>query len=99
MGPAPVSAGHAAQGSCPVVGVLRSVNTIPDNLEIISPAGGVPYSGKERSDVHDVVVIKRSDSIYSDDMETMSHSAAPSHVIGRVLIGLIISSVLIAIYF
>merc|ERR1711862_287177 len=75
-GPAPVSAAHAAQGSCPgvgivelkdggtsgaLVGVLRSVNTISDNLEIVSPAGGVPYSGTERSDVHDVVVIKLSD--------------------------------------
>jgi hypothetical protein len=115
-GPAPVSAGHSAQGSCPgvgivelkdggtsgaLVGVFRSVNTIPDNLEIISPAGGVPYSGKERSDVHDVVVIKKSDSngiSYSGDMESISHSAAPSYVIGRVLIGLIISSALIAIY-
>jgi len=72
-GPAPVSAGHAAQGSCPgvgivelldggasgkLVGVLRSINTVPDNLPLpITPPGGAPYSGSERSDVHDAVVV------------------------------------------
>lgn len=72
-GPAPVSASHAAQGSCPgvgiielkeggasgaLIGVLRTENKISDTLESISPPGGFSYSGKERSDIHDVVVIK-----------------------------------------
>jgi hypothetical protein len=77
-GPAPVSAGHAAQGSCPgvgivelkdggasgaLVGVLRSTNTVPDNLGEISPAGGAPYTGEERSDIHDVVVVFGDDGL------------------------------------
>ncbi|CAB9515623.1 expressed unknown protein [Seminavis robusta] len=71
-GPAPVSAGHAAQGSCPgvgvvelleggksgkMVGVLRSTNSVPDDVGEIAPTGGAVYPGDERSDVHDAVVI------------------------------------------
>lgn len=67
-GPAPVSATHSAQGSCPgvggasgaLVGVLRLVNDQIDTLDVISPAGGIPYAGKECSYIHDVVVIKKA---------------------------------------
>jgi len=71
-GPSPVSAGHAAQGSCPglgivelldggktgkLVAVMRSINTIADAIGVVSPPGGSTYSGAERSDVHDTVVV------------------------------------------
>merc|ERR1712174_42764 len=114
-GPAPVSAGHSAQGSCPgvgiinlreggtsgaLVGVLRSVNEISDTLETISPSGGVPYSGKERSDIHDVVVIKtRNTKLDTNPSSAVSpKSSAVSHsAIGAVLILLINFYTLMAI--
>ena len=82
-GPAPVSAGHAAQGSCPgvgvvelkeggasgaLVGVLRSVNTVTDNAGVISPTGGATYDGAERSDIHDTVVIFKEMGTAEDEV-------------------------------
>ncbi len=70
-GPKPVSVSHAAQGSCPgagiveitedgragkLVGILRTTNTV-DNVDVGSIAGGIDYSGADRSDVHGVIVI------------------------------------------
>ena len=64
-GPMPVSVSHAAQGSCPGVGIieildngksgrlvtiLRSTNSI-DTAKVKSP-GGHDYKGKEHSDIH-----------------------------------------------
>lgn len=64
-GPAPVTANHAAQGSCPGVGiikleqggksgrlhaVIRTTNTI--DTAPSAPPGGYAYVGRERSDVH-----------------------------------------------
>ena len=64
-GPMPVSVSHAAQGSCPGVGIieildngksgrlvtiLRSTNTI-DTAKVKSP-GGHDYTGTEHSDIH-----------------------------------------------
>ena len=64
-GPAPVTANHAAQGSCPGVGVIklekggksgrlygviRTTNTV--DTAPSSPPGGYAYTGRERSDVH-----------------------------------------------
>eukprot|EP00579_Thalassiosira_antarctica_P011372 CAMPEP_0201918768 /NCGR_PEP_ID=MMETSP0903-20130614/7835_1 /ASSEMBLY_ACC=CAM_ASM_000552 /TAXON_ID=420261 /ORGANISM="Thalassiosira antarctica, Strain CCMP982" /LENGTH=600 /DNA_ID=CAMNT_0048455141 /DNA_START=62 /DNA_END=1864 /DNA_ORIENTATION=+ len=72
-GPKPVSVGHAAQGSCPGVGiveltedgkagklvdVLRSSNTI-DKVKVGSIAGGHNYMGAERSDIHGVIVVEK----------------------------------------
>lgn len=72
-GPKPVSVSHAAQGSCPGVGivelskdgmsgrlvdVLRATNTV-DNVPVGTIAGGHDYEGDERSDVHGAVVISR----------------------------------------
>lgn len=72
-GPKPVSVGHAAQGSCPGVGivrltnggkagrlidVLRTTNTI-DTIGVGSIDGGHNYTGAERSDIHDVTVIRK----------------------------------------
>ena len=69
-GPNPVSVGHAAQGSCPGVGivefldggasgrlvtVLRTSNSV-DTTDAASP-GGYAYSGAEHSDVHGVIVV------------------------------------------
>ena len=71
-GPVPVSVTHAAQGSCPgvgiiellddgasgrLVGVLRSTNTI-DNSPVSAP-GGQAYTGAEHSDVHGVAIRKK----------------------------------------
>lgn len=71
-GPRPVSVGHAAQGSCPgvgvielsddgangrLVGVLRSTNTL-DNSGAGAP-GGYAYTGQEHSDIHGAVVIRK----------------------------------------
>lgn len=71
-GPAPVTVSHSAQGSCPGVGivkitgngktgrlvdVLRTTNTITDNVASIDPDGGVSYAGNERSDVHGAIVV------------------------------------------
>ena len=71
-GPVPVSVTHAAQGSCPGVGiielqdegasgrlagVLRSTNTI-DNSPVSAP-GGQAYIGTEHSDVHGVAIRKK----------------------------------------
>lgn len=68
-GPAPVTANHAAQGSCPGVGivkleqggksgrlhaVIRTTNTI--DTAPSAPPGGYAYVGRERSDVHFVEV-------------------------------------------
>lgn len=68
-GPVPVSVTHAAQGSCPGVGiiellddgasgrlagVLRTTNTI-DNAPASAP-GGHAYTGSEHSDVHGAAV-------------------------------------------
>lgn len=72
-GPAPVSVGHSAQGSCPGVGivellpnqkfgklvdVLRTTNTV-DDAPLGTIPGGVAYSGAERSDVHGAIVVSR----------------------------------------
>lgn len=68
-GPVPVSVTHAAQGSCPgvgiielldegatgrLVGVLRTTNTV-DTAPASAP-GGYPYAGTEHSDVHGAAV-------------------------------------------
>ncbi|CZF85663.1 hypothetical protein [Grimontia marina] len=71
-GPRPVSVGHSAQGSCPgvgiievlndgesgrLLGVLRSTNTVDNSM---APApGGYPYSGREHSDVHGAIVVRK----------------------------------------
>lgn len=72
-GPAPVSVPHAAQGSCPGVGivrlteggklgklvdVLRTTNHI-DTHTVGNIPGGHPYSGAERSDVHGAIVVTK----------------------------------------
>ena len=69
-GPAPITANHAAQGSCPGVGVvrleqggksgklitvLRATNTI-DTAPAGAPPGGHAYTGAERADMHFVDV-------------------------------------------
>ncbi len=69
-GPAPVSVTHAAQGSCPGIGVIRldehgksgtlvkvirTFNTI-DTAPADAP-GGYTYTGTERSDPHGVTVV------------------------------------------
>ncbi|MBX2865943.1 MAG: hypothetical protein KTR27_20525 [Leptolyngbyaceae cyanobacterium MAG.088] len=71
-GPVPVSVTHAAQGSCPGVGiiellddgasgrlagVLRSTNTV-DNSPASAP-GGQAYTGAEHSDVHGAAIRKK----------------------------------------
>jgi len=71
-GPIPVSVTHAAQGSCPGVGiievldggasgrlagVLRTTNTI--DTAAVSAPGGHAYSGTEHSDVHGAAVRKK----------------------------------------
>lgn len=76
-GPAPVSVPHAAQGSCPGIGivkisnqgksgrmvaVIRTNNYISDNTSTLSFTGGVPYIGKERSDIHGVFVVSKATS-------------------------------------
>ena len=73
-GPKPVSVTHAAQGSCPgvgivkiteggrsgkLVGVLRATNTI-DNVPIGTIPGGFDYTGAERSDVHQALTIDKN---------------------------------------
>lgn len=72
-GPKPVSVSHAAQGSCPGVGivqltrggkagklvdVLRTTNTI-DTVPVGTINGGHDYAGAERSDIHGVIVVKK----------------------------------------
>ncbi|MBR9911116.1 MAG: hypothetical protein GYB33_12280 [Gammaproteobacteria bacterium] len=69
-GPAPVSVTHAAQGSCPgvgiveltsdgasghLVGVLRTSNSV--DTSTVNAPGGHAYSGAERSDVHGATVV------------------------------------------
>lgn len=69
-GPAPITANHAAQGSCPGVGVvrleeggksgklvavLRATNTT-DTAPAGAPPGGHAYIGQERADMHFVDV-------------------------------------------
>ncbi len=71
-GPVPVSVTHAAQGSCPGVGiiellddgatgrlagVLRTTNTI-DNAPLSAP-GGHEYTGAERSDIHGAAIRRK----------------------------------------
>ncbi|NEQ48460.1 MAG: hypothetical protein F6K00_34995 [Leptolyngbya sp. SIOISBB] len=71
-GPVPVSVTHAAQGSCPGVGiielledgvsgrlagVLRTTNTI-DNTPVAAP-GGHDYIGAEHSDVHGAAIRRK----------------------------------------
>jgi hypothetical protein len=68
-GPIPVSVTHAAQGSCPGVGiievldggasgrlagVLRTTNTV--DTSAASAPGGYAYTGNEHSDVHGAAV-------------------------------------------
>jgi hypothetical protein len=70
-GPKPVSVNHAAQGSCPgigmvevtkngkagkLVGVLRATNTV-DTVPVGTIPGGHDYTGAERSDVHHVAIV------------------------------------------
>ena len=77
-GPAPVSVGHAAQGSCPGVGVielygngkfgklvdvLRTSNTVEDTFTTVPVPGGADYSGAERSDVHGAIVVPKTKNI------------------------------------
>ena len=74
-GPIPVSVTHAAQGSCPgvgiieltnngasgrLVGVLRSTNTV-DTAPVSAP-GGHAYTGKEHSDIHGAAVRRKLNS-------------------------------------
>lgn len=92
-GPAPVSAIHAAQGSCPGVGVvkleqggttgslvavLRSTNTLADMAGSIAPPQGVPYPGMERSDVHDVVVVYATPAAMPTMAPTPTEDDSPS---------------------
>ncbi|WP_201026203.1 hypothetical protein [Mastigocoleus testarum] len=71
-GPVPVSVTHAAQGSCPgvgiiklrkrgasgrLVGVLRTTNTV-DTAPANAP-GGHAYTGKEHSDIHGASVRRK----------------------------------------
>ena len=71
-GPVPVSVTHAAQGSCPgvgiieltrgdesgrLVGVLRTTNTV-DNAPVDAP-GGHAYTGSEHSDIHGASVRRK----------------------------------------
>lgn len=71
-GPRPVSVGHAAQGSCPgvgiveitnggssgkLVGVLRTTNYVDDANP--GAPGGHAYTGGEHSDVHGATVVAR----------------------------------------
>ncbi len=73
-GPKPVSVGHAAQGSCPgvgivelldggasgrLVGVLRTTNIVDTTGAGASVPGGHAYSGAERSDVHAATVVRK----------------------------------------
>ena len=73
-GPKPVSVSHAAQGSCPGVGivelsedgmsgklvdVLRATNTV-DDVPVGTISGGRDYSGLERSDVHGAIVVAKN---------------------------------------
>mmetsp|Transcript_14355 Transcript_14355/g.21571 ORF Transcript_14355/g.21571 Transcript_14355/m.21571 type:complete len:601 (-) Transcript_14355:144-1946(-) len=72
-GPAPVTVAHAAQGSCPgvgiveitengksgrLVGVLRTSNTV-DNAPAGSMVGGHGYIGAERSDPHYAITVPK----------------------------------------
>ena len=72
-GPIPVSVTHAAQGSCPgvgiiqisdtgdsgkLVGVLRTTNTLDTAPQ--SAPGGYAYTGAEHSDVHGVAIRLKS---------------------------------------
>ena len=80
-GPIPVSVTHAAQGSCPGVGiievldggasgrlagVLRTTNTV--DTSPVSAPGGHAYTGNEHSDVHGAaVLIKNLKKVDDDD--------------------------------
>ena len=89
-GPAPASVLHAAQGSCPGVGVikllangkrgklatvLRTSHSTPD----IAPGGGtapggIEYIGAERSDIHGASVRTRVEDMNDDDSDSDSDS-------------------------
>ncbi|KAL9189360.1 hypothetical protein ACHAXT_009035 [Thalassiosira profunda] len=99
-GPAPVSATHSAQGSCPgvgivelkeggksgaLVGVLRSTNLLPDAAGVVSPAGGYAYPGTERSDIHDVVVVAKA----SADAPSTAPPGEPGTSAGSARIGVV----------
>jgi hypothetical protein len=71
-GPAPVTVAHAAQGSCPgvgiveitengksgkLVGVLRTTNTV-DDTGAGTMEGGHAYMGSERSDPHYAITVR-----------------------------------------
>ncbi len=75
-GPKPVSVSHAAQGSCPGVGivelsedgksgklvdVLRTTNAI-DTVPVGTITGGHDYTGSERSDVHGAIVVAKTET-------------------------------------
>lgn len=75
-GPAPVSVNHGAQGSCPGVGIIalaedgqtgRMVEVLrTSNLVDTSPTsapGGDDYTGAERSDIHDVTVVRKGPGV------------------------------------
>ena len=72
-GPTPVTVAHAAQGSCPgvgiveitengtsgkLVGVLRTTNTV-DDTGAGTMEGGHAYTGSERSDPHYAITVPR----------------------------------------
>lgn len=72
-GPAPVTVGHSAQGSCPGIGiievtedgesgrlidVIRTTNTV-DTAPVPTLVGGIQYAGAERSDVHMAIVVTK----------------------------------------
>ncbi len=68
-GPKPVSASHAAQGSCPGVDIVdlsedgmsgKAANTIDiDTVPVGTITGGHDYTGSERSDVHGAIVVTK----------------------------------------
>lgn len=75
-GPAPVSVNHGAQGACPGVGIIevtesgksgRMVDVLrTSNVVDTSPAntpGGHDYIGAERSDIHDVTVVRKGPGV------------------------------------
>jgi hypothetical protein len=76
-GPAPVSASHSGQGSCPGVGiveitksgrrgklvdVIRTTNTI-DTSPVPPILGGINYTGAERSDIHSAIAVSRESPV------------------------------------
>ncbi len=91
-GPVPVSVTHAAQGSCPGVGmielmdngasgrlvaVLRTTNTI-DNSSVSAP-GGHAYVGMEHSDVHGASIRRKSHQSKGQRSAQPQSSASIAH--------------------